>query len=474
MRSYLLENKWFFLLGTLAGWALRGYFLKTHALIQGDSLLYGEIAKNWLQSGVFGMGEPESVTPTLIRLPGYPGFLAVLFSVFGIEHYTAVLRAQLVVDLVTCFLIAEAARQMVSERAGKIAFVLAAICPFTANYVATPLTETLSVFASAATLLAAVSALKRSQELRPAWAQWTLCGLAISFAILLRPDGGILLASVLCYLGWLVFFRRSELAGPVRQYLAAGTIVAIIALAPLLPWTIRNWRTFHVFEPLAPRYANNPGEFVPMGFNRWMKTWIVDFVSTSDIYWKVSTDPDGEEANPGDLPARAFDDPAQREQTLALFQSYNQTRMLTPELDQKFADLARERVQRSRLRYYFWLPVLRIADMWLRPRIEMLNLDLRWWNFGDVNESLVSIGLGVLNACYLLAALAGLRKRAGVRFAGLLITFILLRSLMLATLENPEPRYTLECYPAVIILASASLAVMFKKRNSEESTASKS
>src|SRR5262249_36151769 len=109
---------------------------------------------------------------------------------------------------------------------------------------------------------------------------------------------------------------------------------------------------------------------------------------------------------------------------------------------------------------YVWLPFLRVADMWLRPRIEMLNLDLRWWTFDDVNESLISIALGVLNACYLLAALAGLREQAGVRFAGLLITFIVLRSLMLATLENPEPRYTLECYPAVIILAAAGLAAM--------------
>jgi hypothetical protein len=33
--------------------------------------------------------------------------------------------------------------------------------------------------------------------------------------------------------------------------------------------------------------------------------------------------------------------------------------------------------------------------------------------------------------------------------------FLVLRSGFLGTLENPEPRYTLECYPGVIILASA-------------------
>jgi hypothetical protein len=30
-----------------------------------------------------------------------------------------------------------------------------------------------------------------------------------------------------------------------------------------------------------------------------------------------------------------------------------------------------------------------------------------------------------------------------------------LRSLFLGSLENPEPRYTLECFPAVILAASA-------------------
>jgi hypothetical protein len=39
----------------------------------------------------------------------------------------------------------------------------------------------------------------------------------------------------------------------------------------------------------------------------------------------------------------------------------------------------------------------------------------------------------------------------------LLVCFLLLRSAFLGTLENPEPRYTLECYPAIIVLASSLL-----------------
>ena len=234
--------------------------------------------------------------------------------------------------------------------------------------------------------------------------------------------------------------------------------ISVIALAPLLPWTLRNWRVFHHFEPLAPRYANAPGEFVPAGFNRWMRTWCVEFVSTDNVYWKISADTSGEEVNFDDIPSRAFDNPQQKQETQELIGEYNKSQLLTPELDRSFAKLAQERIQRSRFRYYLWIPFLRVADMWMRPRTEMLDLDLDWWKFNDVNESLMSLGLALLNAFYLFCAALGLKKRAGVKFLGVFVAFIVLRSLTLATLENPEPRYTLECFPAVIVLASAGIA----------------
>jgi hypothetical protein len=36
------------------------------------------------------------------------------------------------------------------------------------------------------------------------------------------------------------------------------------------------------------------------------------------------------------------------------------------------------------------------------------------------------------------------------------ISFILLRSFFLSSLENPEPRYMLECFPVVLALAGAA------------------
>jgi hypothetical protein len=77
-----------------------------------------------------------------------------------------------------------------------------------------------------------------------------------------------------------------------------------------------------------------------------------------------------------------------------------------------------------------------------------------WWEFNDDRRWLaLSLGFGVINLTYVSRALAGLvhgREYFGI---GLFVLFLGLRSLFLGTLENPEPRYTLECNPAVIILA---------------------
>jgi len=56
----------------------------------------------------------------------------------------------------------------------------------------------------------------------------------------------------------------------------------------------------------------------------------------------------------------------------------------------------------------------------------------------------------------IVAALMGAMRRK-VRHAWLFILWVLLRCALLATLENPETRYTLECYPVVLLFAAANL-----------------
>ena len=445
--------------------ALRLLFALHYPGIVDDSRLYADIAMNWLQYGVYAITNSGHVVPTLSRLPGYPAFLAAVFAIFGWSNFRAVLLVQVVFDLGTCFLIADIARRILSKRAAKAAFVLAALCPFLANYAAAALTETLEIFFTALALDLAVcglATLSKTESANPAPAAWFGCGLSISACILLRPDGGILLAAFGLY--WLLLFFRSLIrkkqtaeAPRLLPILRAGTILALTALAPLVPWTLRNLHTLHRFEPLAPRYANDADEPAMPGFNRWTKTWIAEYTSVEEIYWNVP----GTALDITRLPRRAFDSVEQRQQTTQLFADYNRDNDVTPELDAQFAMLAATRIHAAPLRYYVWLPVMRIADMWLRPRTELLPADPRWWQFNDQPSWLVvSVLFGLLNLAYVAAATAGFLRARALPGIGLLLLFVLLRSLFLGTLENPEPRYTLECYPAVIILATALFRIV--------------
>src|SRR5277367_6508552 len=108
-----------------AGLALRLWFVAHAARVDGDTLLYVNIARNWMQHGVYGFTPPPGVpVPTLIRLPGYPLFLMACFRVFGVEHYIAVMYVQCLIDLLTCLLIAALARRLFGQRAGMAALWL--------------------------------------------------------------------------------------------------------------------------------------------------------------------------------------------------------------------------------------------------------------------------------------------------------------------------------------------------------------
>ena len=53
-------------------------------------MVYGGIAKNLLLHGRYAFTNPMAcLRPTIIRLPGYPFFLALCFRLFGIENYAS-------------------------------------------------------------------------------------------------------------------------------------------------------------------------------------------------------------------------------------------------------------------------------------------------------------------------------------------------------------------------------------------------
>ena len=450
-----------------AGVLLRLIFIVFPRPQDDDSGVYLELGHNLLHRGIYGVADGDDLTPSLFRLPGYPIFLATIELLFAkiwpAAWLNAVLVIQAIADLIGGLLLASFARRFLSPRAAEVALALAMLCPFTAVETGIAMTESLSIFAVSLGIYAAGRALAAAEAgSRDLWAL-VLAGCASALAMIIRPDGALLPAALgLGLMGYTIrnFVRkRQPLTWPaLRAQIASALLFCVVSIAPLVPWTVRNWTDFHLFQPLAPRHVNDPGERVNYGFYRWMRTWSTEFLSTANIFWKVGS----ETIDIDDIPARAFDSPKQREQTRLLLDEYNQTKGISPELDARFAALAAERIHSHPFRYCVTVPLMRVADMLLRPRTEAFYLDIYWWSWSDrpIQTALSSL-LGLINLGYVaLAAWGFLRGR--VPWAWMLGAYLVMRFLLLGTMENAEPRYTLQCFPILIVAAAAAIAPRLK------------
>src|SRR6266849_7591818 len=143
------------LVALTAGLCLRLYFVMKFPANSGDTVLYEQIATNWLKHHVYAMDVGGVITPVDLRMPGYPAFLAIIYALTGRTGADArlwVMLGQGVVDMLGCGFVvwlAGALLVMVDQHARKrpglkTSFWLAMLCPFTANYTAVPLTEPLA------------------------------------------------------------------------------------------------------------------------------------------------------------------------------------------------------------------------------------------------------------------------------------------------------------------------------------------
>jgi hypothetical protein len=454
-------------LAVLAGLALRVFFvLKFPVTESGDAPFYIELAWNWLKKGVYGFPVNGQLTPVDMRVPGYPAFVAAVFAFAG-NSPRAVMLAQAVMDLATCFLIALIAARLAPEvsrrRVALAGLWLAALCPFTANYTAVVLTETLTIFLTTLAILVLletelgkkIDAISGVEFTKGLLNPWFLAGLVVGFGALVRPETPLLLLAA-----GLVLAKKWWRPANWTKLLRAGLLLTVGMILPLVPWAARNWRTLHDVQFLAPRYSELPGEYTPLGFSEWTNTWLWHFRDVYLTQWKLNE----EEIPLDDIPASAFDSPAERERVSDLLDQYNEELTVGPALDQQFREIAHERTGRHPLRTYAEIPFLRSLTLWFTPRIELLPYSGRLrpvrveWE-DDRPDFLTTLSLVAANLIYLSMALAGAwmaRRQPGT---ALLIAFIIVRTAFFTTfVETPEPRYVLECFPAVIALAAQVFA----------------
>ena len=240
--------------------------------------------------------------------------------------------------------------------------------------------------------------------------------------------------------------------------------MAIGLFIPLAPWAARNWRTLHKIQFLAPRYGELPGELAPRGFDAWTHTWLWRFRDVFAVSWNL----DSARIDLGAIPPSAVDSPAQRAEVAQLLNEYNSTLTLTPAEDRAFGRIARELTAQHPFRTWVTVPVLRSMALWFAPRVELLPysgqlfpMSQQW----EDNREDFCVTLALAAANIVLLALAAIGAWIGWRYSpfrpavALLLVFIVLRTVFIAVFaETPEPRYVLECFPALISLAALAFA----------------
>jgi len=446
----------------LAGLTLRLFFIWRFPFYSGDTAYYEELARNWLYHGVYGFYSHGQLLPSDARGPGYPAFLAAIYFLAG-PGRMAVMLAQAFVDLATCVLAAGIAARLAADapgatrnRVAAAALWLTALCPFTANYTAVPLTEVLALFFTTLALLIflapagmEVDRVNTNGELFRAVKNWFAGGLAVGLGTLIRPETPLLLVAVLIAL-WLgnprpANWRKLTLA---TLWMVAGMLL------PLAPWAARNALSVGRVQFLAPRYAETYGEVLPTGFYAWTKTWMFRFRDAYLFTWKLPAQP----IELKDLPPYAVDSPQEFSRVASLLEQYR-TRGMTRSLNLEFAELAKERARRHPIGTYIWIPIERAASMWFTPRTTLLPFSGRFWPLAESyhynpTEFEVTFGLALLNILYVGMALAAAwfcRANPGVL---LIATFIFVRTAFLTQLQTCEPRYVLVCFPALLAIAA--------------------
>jgi 4-amino-4-deoxy-L-arabinose transferase-like glycosyltransferase len=192
-----------------------------------DEQHYVQLAASLLQGHGFAWGPGR---PTSIRPPLFPGFVAAIWTVSGIGNLQAVRAVQVVLSLLTAWLVYLLGRRAFNRTVGVWAAVVCWLYPSLIFFNVTILTETLFTLLLVAFVLLTLMVV---QQPRPLLA--IACGALLGLAALTRS------------IVWPVPLLLCPLLGvlirqPLRVRFAVPALVLAGYAAIIAPWAIRNTR----------------------------------------------------------------------------------------------------------------------------------------------------------------------------------------------------------------------------------------
>lgn len=168
--------------------------------------------------------------PEVIRTPGYPAFVAVIYRLFG-QRTLPVAIAQALVFVLICLLVFTTARRVAGERVATLAAFMTALFPPLPYYGALVLTEVWTTFVLMLAMLACLRAIGRDR-----FSDFILAGVLFSATTMVRPAFVLLPFGLAIAMPLLVASERSR---PRR--LGQWGAFALAAALTLTPWFTYNY-----------------------------------------------------------------------------------------------------------------------------------------------------------------------------------------------------------------------------------------
>jgi hypothetical protein len=439
----------------------------------GDWDMYSTVAENILRGCGVSLSPPDGAecVPHFggNHLPGYPAFVALVWRLSA-QSDMAVRVVQVLLYALALLRLMVATERYAGSRPALIVGLVMALSPLQTAWPRYTQTETLTL-AAVIWVFAELMASFAERRLRVA-----PIALGIVVATFLRHDG-ILLCIPVAIAGFLIH--------PPLETIRRGVWVALIVALPLAAWTVRNIAVG--LPSLLPIGMVLPkGAPTPYGYIQWGSTWISEEYQRMGWAWPVNR----LKYRGIDIDNRAFDSLEEKERVTSWLKELAQyeDRPFPPEIDARFAELARERAAREPWRTYIVLPALRSLALWKNPfssfgwpnempsvghqeRLEASRGSARLWEIA--REYPLRAATKAITAGYRFLLIGGFivvillsfspRLREERKIIWSVTAWVIVRTLFFAFTNNVETRYTLPPVPAMELATVLGFLALFER-----------
>jgi len=234
-------------------------------ILQSDAWGYHMLARNMLEHQSFKI-RMEGV-PNSIRTPLYPMFIAGVYTVFGYKPWI-VLALQIVLDTLACLLLFLALFRLFDYRVALTASFFYAIDPLLIVYSSSTLLTDTSFLVLVVIAFYWFSLAYGAESGRKRGLHYGLSGLFLGLATLCRPVSQFL--PVVFVIFFFIYYRKR-----VKEAFRYSAVFVVVFALTLLPWLIRNNKTFGRFALSAASYQNMlVGYVAPMEMIKRKKSFV--------------------------------------------------------------------------------------------------------------------------------------------------------------------------------------------------------